>query len=170
MSWEPVPGYEGYYAVSDRGTVYSLRKERELKPKIDRYGYEVVTLTVHGHSKCFTIHRLVALAFIPNPYNKPTVNHKDENKRNNAVSNLEWATHKENDNHGTRNQRMSKSKCRRAVIGLFPDGSTKTFDGVKAASDASGIAHSQIAKCCKGIIKQTHNIEWRYYDEVRRMA
>ena len=170
MSWKLVPGYEDYYAVSDRGGVYSFRKKRELKPKVDRYGYEVVTLTVHGYSKCFTVHRLVALAFIPNPCNKPTVNHKDENKRNNAVSNLEWATHKENDNHGTRNRRMAKSKCRRPVIGIFSDGSAKTFDGVKAASDASGIAHSQIAKCCKGIIKQTHNIEWRYYDEVCRMA
>ena len=117
MIWKPVPGYEGYYAVSDKGTIYSLRKERELKPKVDRYGYEVVTLTVYGHSKCFTVHRLVALAFIPNPYNKPTVNHKDENKRNNIVSNLEWATVKENDNHGSRNARMAKSKCRRAVEG-----------------------------------------------------
>ena len=165
MGWKPVPGYEGYYAVSDKGTVYSLRKERELKPKVDRYGYEVVTLTVYGHSKCFTVHRLVALAFIPNPYNKPTVNHKDENKRNNTVSNLEWATVKENDNHGSRNARMAKSKCRRAVEGIFPDGTIQRFDGVKAASVESGIAHRTISRCCQGWSETTHNIKWRYINE-----
>lgn len=102
--------------VSDDGEVYTLdhsylrkngrmdnRKGKLLKPKIDRYGYETVVLTKDGIRKNYTIHKLVALAFIPNPENKKTVNHKDGNKLNNNVSNLEWATEKENQNHKWKN-------------------------------------------------------------------
>lgn len=163
--WKPIPGFEDYYHVSDNGEVWSVRKNRTLRPKIDRYGYPAVTLTVHGKSRYFTVHRLVALAFIPNPDCKPTVNHKNEVKTDNRVSNLEWATSKENDNHGTRNSRMAHSKCRRRVIAQFTDGSEQEFDGVKSASRASGIAHSMITRCCRGLCDNTHGIKWRYQDE-----
>lgn len=102
--------------VSDDGKVYTLdhsnlrkngridnRKGKQLKPKVDRYGYETIVLTKDGMRKNYTIHKLVALAFIPNPENKPTVNHKDGNKLNNNVSNLEWATHKEQKVHAWNN-------------------------------------------------------------------
>lgn len=170
VKWVRVPDYENFYRVSDTGLVWSIRKGRLLKPKIDRYGYEVVTLTVQGKSRCFTVHRLVALAFIPNPCKKPTVNHKNEVKTDNRVENLEWATQRENDNYGTRNERMAQTKCRRAVVGKFPDGTRKVFAGVKAASRASGIAHSQITRGCQGVIPRTRNIEWRYCDEICGMA
>lgn len=75
------------------------RKGRLLKPKIDRYGYERIAVSHKGVRKDYLVHRLVAAAFIPNPTNKPTVNHIDGNKRNNDVSNLEWATHSEQKRH-----------------------------------------------------------------------
>jgi hypothetical protein len=75
------------------------RRGRILRPSIDKYGYEQVVLTKNGVRKTYTVHRLVAMAFIDNPMNKPTVNHKDGNKRNNDYKNLEWATHKEQRKH-----------------------------------------------------------------------
>lgn len=116
--WLDIKGFEGYYQVSNFGNVKSLdrfeyyqredsssiskrfRKGRLLTPKIDRYGYQVVHLRKLGIVNIHTtIHRLVAEAFIDNPEIKPTVNHKDCNKINNNVENLEWATHSENTKH-----------------------------------------------------------------------
>lgn len=98
--------------VSEDGKIYTFdhnvirkngrldnRKGKQLRPGIDKYGYERVVLTKNGIRKTYSVHKLVALAFIPNPENKKTINHKDGNKRNNNVSNLEWATEKENQIH-----------------------------------------------------------------------
>lgn len=79
------------------------RKGKVLKPKINKYGYQVITLSKNGIRKTYTIHQLVAKAFIPNPENKKTINHKDGNKMNNYVDNLEWATEKENQQHKWKN-------------------------------------------------------------------
>lgn len=160
--WKPIPGYENYYLVSDNGFVLSLRKGIVLKPKLDRYGYPVVALCVHQKMKHIPVHRLVALAFIPNPCNKPHVNHKNENKRDNRVENLEWVTPAENNNYGTRNARVALSKCTNPVIAFYPDGTSERFPGVKSASRKTGIAHSMITRCCKGLTANTHGIIWRY--------
>lgn len=80
-----VVGYEGYYKVSDDGKVWSCRREKYLKPKKSKAGYYRVSFSVHGSYKTFSIHRLVALAFIPNPLGKPTVNHKNEIKTDNRI-------------------------------------------------------------------------------------
>lgn len=85
------------------------RKGKFLKPKTDRYGYQVITLSKNGYRKSFSIHRLVAIAFLPNPYNKPTVNHIDGNKKNNNVKNLEWATQKEQKDHAIKNHLCDKN-------------------------------------------------------------
>lgn len=88
---------------------FDNRKGIFLKPKVDKYGYEAVTLSEKGIRKNYTVHRLVALAFIPNLENKPTINHIDCNKRNNAVGNLEWATYKEQKQHAIKNGLCDKS-------------------------------------------------------------
>ena len=105
--WKSVVGYEGLYMVSNWGRVKSIKfgKERILKPVTNSSGYLLVGLYKNNIEKKYSVHRLVAEAFIPNPYNLPQVNHKDENKQNNVVSNLEWCTHEYNNTYGTRIER-----------------------------------------------------------------
>ena len=156
-----VKGFEGLYSVTDDGRVFSHRRNRELKPKIDRYGYKVVALSKDGHTTHTTVHRLVAIAFLEKPLGKNNVNHIDENKLNNNISNLEWVTVAENCNHGTRNERMSKSKCTRPVCCIDSNGNVSTFLGVKDASRKTGLAHSVVKSLCLNN-RTRDGLEWRY--------
>ena len=155
--WKWIPGFEGRSCVNEIGQIYSNVKHKMLKPTIDRYGYQKVVLTKDGKPHYRTVHRLVAQAFIPNPAGKNTVNHINENKLDNRVENLEWLTVRENDNHGTRNQRMMLTKSKKPVIREV-NGNQERFLGVKDASRKTGIAHSQISRFCKDPV----NKEWRY--------
>ena len=118
--WKDIEGYEGYYQVSNMGSVQSLNrtctnknnkimtfKGKILKPQNDRCGYLCVLLSLNGIKRNFKIHRLVAQAFIDNSNNKPCVNHKDGNKTNNMVYNLEWCTQQENIAHAIQNTLMN---------------------------------------------------------------
>lgn len=97
--WKNVPNYEGLYSVSDLGNIKSEYTGKVLKPSVDRFGYVRFSATKNKKQKTIRIHRLVAELFIPNPNNLPQVNHKDGNKLNNTVSNLEWCTDSENKLH-----------------------------------------------------------------------
>lgn len=109
--WKDIPGYENIYKINYLGDIKSLprwvknnratflTKEKILKPIKSKIGYNVVFLTNNGLRKSKYIHRLIAEVFIPNPENKPQVNHIDGNKSNNSIDNLEWNTSKENVNH-----------------------------------------------------------------------
>lgn len=134
--WKPVVGYEGIYEVSNMGCLrrlshyvrsknngFAFIKQMEIKPTLSGCGYLRVGLARNGEKKLRSVHRLVAEAFISNPLNLPQVNHKDENKENNSVGNLEWCDAKYNTNYGTHNQRVSlngKNKGGRAVIATNP--------------------------------------------------
>lgn len=119
--WEDVRGYEGLYQVSNFGNVKSLnynktKQEKILKPKTSS-AYNIVCLCKNGNNKYCSIHRLVANAFIPNPYSYSDINHIDGNKRNNSVKNLEWVSRSENMKHAcyklNKNPReWSKTKVR----------------------------------------------------------
>ncbi len=108
-SWKPVLGYEGYYEVSNLGNVKSLKRrqtgnqydrvEAILKPSVLYNGYLQVCLAIGQTKKKYSIHRLVAIAFLPNPENKPQVNHKNGIKGDPSLKNLEWATRSENMQH-----------------------------------------------------------------------
>ena len=108
--WKEVPDYEGLYEVSNTGNVRSLIKNKIIKGFINRCGYKLVGLSKNGISKWFQVHRLVAQVFIPNPDNLPMVNHKDEDKNNNRVENLEWCDAKYNINYGTRLDKVKKTQ------------------------------------------------------------
>jgi len=102
--WIEILGYEGLYRVGNHGHIESCwtGKWERLKPKLDTHGYHHVDLYLDGKRTAQRIHRLVAQAFLPNPEEKPEINHKDGNKINNAVTNLEWATSSENNMHAFR--------------------------------------------------------------------
>ena len=106
--WKDIKGYEGLYQVSNLGRVKSLRKNIIMKEALKEERYLSITLHKNKTRKSFYIHRLVAQAFVSNPNNYPEVNHKDENKQNNQMDNLEWCTPKYNANYGTRNKRLSE--------------------------------------------------------------
>ena len=103
----PIQGYEGLYEVDTEGNVFST-KGFALSPKNGKRGYKTVALVKDKHQCTKTIHRLVAMAFIPNPDNLPQVNHKDEDKHNYHVDNLEWCTPKYNANYGTARERHAQ--------------------------------------------------------------
>ena len=118
--WKDIAGYAGIYQVSNMGNVRSLRREdikckqgyralngRQLRPAQDKKGYLMVSLNKNGQSKTRRVHRLVAETFIANPDKLPQVNHKDENKCNNNIDNLEWCTPSYNTNYGKGNKSRS---------------------------------------------------------------
>lgn len=94
--WKDVQGYEGLYKVSNFGNVHSVKRKKNLKPQFSYNGHASVGLYKDHKFKLHSIHRLVAKAFIPNPFNLPVVHHLDDNPRNNCVDNLKWCTQKEN--------------------------------------------------------------------------
>lgn len=103
---------EDKYLVSNYSRVFSLRRNRICKGAIDKNGYHKVTLSHSINTKFIAAHRLAAFAFIPNPENKPFINHKDGNKANNHVDNLEWCTNAENIQHGYDNGLINKKGSR----------------------------------------------------------
>lgn len=117
--WLPVKDYEGLYEVSNRGEVRGLRFNKVLKPRAHyRYNYKSVSvlLSHHNDPKEKQISRLVAIAFIPNPLNKPHVNHLDNDATNNRLENLEWVTHQENLDYSSSQKRMNSQK--RGTVGI----------------------------------------------------
>ena len=164
--WEDIEGYEGIYQVSNLGRVKSLnynrtKKEKILKPQLHRKGYLYVVLYKEGKGRHYKIHRLVAQAFIPNPENKPEVNHKDEDKTNNKVENLEWTTRRENCNYGTRNMRGAKARSK-PIYGI----NVKTNERIEFPSTQetgrNGFNQGNIASCLKGRRKSHKGYKWFY--------
>ena len=159
--WKDVPGYEGLYRVSNLGNVFSLRNDRCLTQRVYGDGYVRVPLvSLSGKHKLWLSHRIVALAFIPNPDNLPEVNHKDEDKTNNHRENLEWCTRKYNANYGTAMKRMATTNSK-AVEQLSDGKVTKRWDSIKDAG-RDGFDRGNISKCCSGKLRTYKGFEWRY--------
>lgn len=160
--YKDVKGFEGFYQVSNLGNVFSIKKNKILKPTILDNGYLQVDLYKNTEHKKNNIHRLVAIAFIPNPYNLPQVNHKDEDKTNNNVWNLEWCTCKENINHGTHNFR-SGIKHRKPINQYDLQGNfIKSWNSGTEIQKETGFTHTNITKCCKGHTKTAYGFIWQY--------
>lgn len=168
--WKDIKDYEELYQVSNFGRVKSLYTNRILKgSKNNRGGYLKVSLCKNNIKSTKTIHRLVAQAFIPNPENKPQVNHIDEDKTNNMVSNLEWMTSKENNNHGTRNERASKAISKSKSIPIIAinlkTGESQEFYGTNECARQLGLHDSNITHVLKDRYKQTGGYTFKYLNE-----
>lgn len=147
-----VVGYEGLYSVTSCGKVWSWKRNKFLKPKKEHNGYLRVTLTDEaGNRKMWFIHRLVALTYIPNVENLPQVNHKDENRTNNCLQNLEWCSAQYNIDY-------SQSKPIQCV---------ETGEVFKSTQDAArklNLSPGNIGSVLKGKYKKTGNLSFKYVD------
>ena len=154
--WKPIAGYEGLYEVSDLGRVKSLwhGKEMILKPHNSGSGYLKVTLCKDGNTKQLFVHRIVAKAFIQNPNNLATINHKDEVKTNNVASNLEWMSQADNKRYSANKsvQMFDKSTCELLA----------TFPSLSEAERVTGISNGNISNCCLGDRKSAGGYIWKY--------
>jgi hypothetical protein len=179
--WRDIPNYEGLYQVSNLGRVKVLdrdvnsgiknninvkRKGKILKQYV-KNGYLQVTLTVNNKRKYINVHRLVAQAFIPNPNNLPQVNHKDENKQNNYVENLEWCSAKYNCNYGSRNKRIyNVTSFKKIGVNVYDKNYIliKTFGSISEAMKETHHSYKTIINFCKDINKDQDFI-WRYAEK-----
>ena len=164
-TWKAIAGYEGLYEISDMGRVKSLwyGKEKILKPGKNTHGYLFVCLSKDGQKKVSLVHRLVAESFIQNPNNLETINHKDEVKTNNTVTNLEWMSRKDNNNYGTHNKRMAEALSKQVQMFDKKTGELlATFPSLMEAERVTGIDKSNISKCCNGKYKSAGGYIWRY--------
>lgn len=152
--WKNIEGYEGRYMISNYGRVKSfIGHEKILTPRINTKGYYSVQLSKNKKAKSFLIHRLVAIAFIDNPKGLPYINHKDEDRTNNHVSNLEWCDEKYNLNYGSVTQRLSQiNKSSRVenvpkrVQATFPDNSIIEYNSIKEASRECHVSPNEIRR------------------------
>lgn len=195
--WLDIKNYESYYQVSNKGRVRSLphlvntsikhnsqvlRKGRILKTIPNDKGYLSVSLSKSGKSKCYRVHVLVAKTFIPNPVNKPFVDHIDTDKSNNNVDNLRWCTQKENcnndltiehyrsNNMGKNNPMFGKTqtiehkiKRSRAVLQFSKNNEfIKEYDAIFLAAKETGALVTNIIRACKNFNKTAGGYKWKY--------
>ena len=166
-NWTDIITHKGLYQISDLGRVRNHRG-RILKGYTNNKGYKMVHLRTKDSNKLYSIHRLVAIHFIPNPDNLPCVNHKDENKANNRANNLEWCTHNYNINYGTGNKRRSKTKINNTynTKAVRCVELKKTFASTREAQRKTGIDCSQISAVCnhKKNYKTAGGYHWHYVE------
>lgn len=158
--WKELVGYEGLYWVSNFGRICGVPRKGTpggiMKGRKDKKGYISVTLRKDGNQTTQKLHRLVAKTFIPNPNNLPEINHKDENKSNNAINNLEWCTTAYNHEYGTRTLRCGKPvKC--VETG-------KVYPGAKWAAQELGLDPSSITRTCKKKGHTCGGYHWEYVE------
>lgn len=182
--WKDIEGYEGYYKVSSHGRIKSLPrntmrsngkplplKEKILMPEIMSSGYHRIKLCVDSVEKKLMIHRLVGKAFIPNPENKPEINHKDGIKDNNYYKNLEWVTRSENTQHsfdtglqkglsGSDNPKATKVK-QYDLDGNY----IKTFNTITQAANEVNGHTGNISSVCQGKRNKTYGYKWEYAEK-----
>lgn len=159
--WVPVQGYEDRYLVSNIGEIKSIKHNKVLKKELRR-NYWSVQLFNGKNYKHFSIHRLVGLNFIPNPNNLPYINHKDENKLNNNVDNLEWCTCSYNNNYGTSITRSKEKRSKRIQQFSKDLELIRVYDSISDAERKTGIYNPNIIKCCKGERRTAGGYIWKY--------
>ena len=173
--WKDIDGYEGRYRISNKGNIYSYLSKKIMKPSLSSTGYLHIQLYGTNGSSVRLVHKLVAETFLQNPDNKPEVNHKDGNKANNKMENLEKKTKSENQIHAIKHG-LRKSSPLEGVFGADNPNSKrilqynlngefiKMWDSISQASKAIGCSESTLASCLHGRIKSCKGFMWKYYD------
>lgn len=177
--WKDLTGYIGIYQVSNNGRIKSLSrkivrkngqiaivKEKILKSKKDRYGYFFIVLSNNNIRKTILVHRLVAAAFIPNPENKPCIDHIDGNRANNHADNLRWVTVKENQNNPITKSKWIGKKAKphheKAVEQIKNGIVVNVFVSIQEAARKGNFSATAICKVCKGKGNLHKGYKWRY--------
>lgn len=190
--WKDIKGYKGLYQVSNLGRVRSLDRSvidkkgrvltfqgRLLRPaKSKKGGYLRVILSKDGQSKTCKVHRLVAQAFIPNPYGLPCVNHKDEITTNNCVNNLEWCTWAYNDNYGSHGKKIADDHSKQVAQFTLDGKLVAVYKNAYYASSAVNVGDSQIRACAIGKARQgphgkqtfktAGGYKWKYVEDLKK--
>ena len=186
MKWKPVNGYEGLYEVSDSGDVRScdryiktdilhvksrLIKGRILRQATKNNGYNAVDLCKEGKVKTTAVHRIVAEAFLPNPNGLRFVNHKDSNRRNNSVCNLEWVTSSENRMHGISQGNVTFRSIKVLCIetGIVFEKAYKAAKWLETqyperVNSNTGIVANNIRMACRSIKHTAYGFTWQYHE------
>lgn len=176
--WRAIPNFEKRYEVSNMGQIRSVdyvdsmgrrRTSCVLKPSKNKQGYMKVVLTLNGNRYTRLVHRLVAAAFISNPFNLPMINHKDEKKANNLVENLEWCDSTYNNNYGTSNYRQARTKGKK-VAQYSPDGRfIADYYSLSEAARRTGFSQGAIYN---GVStgRATNGYYWKPTEEVKVYA
>lgn len=174
--WKDIPNYENLYQISNLGNVKSYSNSKVLKTSPNSCGYYKVQLYKNKKSKMFYVHRLVAIAFIPNLENKSQINHIDGNKSNNVVSNLEWCTASENQLHAIKHNLRKSSPMLGRKGALSPRSKKimqydkngnfiKEWDSISDASKAFGIKASCISNNLCKRTKSSKGFIWDYLEK-----
>jgi NUMOD4 motif-containing protein/HNH endonuclease len=169
--WKDIINYEGLYQISSLGRILIIKTKKIKKLSLTKMGYYGIMLLKDKKSKNFLIHRLIAIHFIPNPNNLPIINHKDYNKLNNNIDNLEWCTYSHNINHAYDNGKgtnkgkaLTNSGPRKEVVLIRNDVIIKQWKSLISAAKELNVLPSSISQCCRGIISQTHGMVFRFKD------
>ena len=162
--WKNINNFEGYQ-VSNFGRIKNIRNLTILKPAMTYNGYEIVCLSKKSKTKKFRVNRLVAEAFIPNPSNYPIVNHKDGNKLNNNVNNLEWCTHSYNLIEAYRLKlRTSRIKSKK-VKQMQNNKTIKIWNSTSEIEKTLGYSSGDISQVCNKKRKSAYGYKWEYLEK-----
>lgn len=153
-----IKNYEGLYAITEDGRVWSYKRQKFLRPRAQNNGYLTVALCKEGKPKNYLLHRLVCEAFNDNPNNYLEVNHLSEDKTDNRAENLVWTTRRDNINYGTRNERISKALCKPVLCVELNEIFKSTLDAAKNFN----LSHSNISGCCRGERKTAGGYRFEY--------
>lgn len=186
--WKDIPGYEGRYQASTYGRIKSLQryiptnkhwvKEKILTPRKSGKDYRLqVALYIDGVQKQYYVSRLIAETFIPNPYNYPEVNHKDEDYTNNTINNLEWCNSSYNSNYGNRTYKIMQANI---INGTYQQNRRRLnkpiaqytineeligiYESALQAAQYNHCSNQMIGRCANGKVKTYHGYIWRFYE------
>lgn len=166
--WREVLGFDILFEISNAGRIRTRYSEKEgyieewllIQPRFNASGYLCINIRQQKRQRTILVHRLVAEAFLENPHHLPEINHKDEDKTNNAAENLEWCTHEYNCRYGTRNERSAR-KNRKAVKCIETG---VVYSSAEEAANQYGLCKTAILNCIKGRSKTSGGLTWVFAD------